>query len=163
MKNKVYRVVSITLWLSVIAVIFYLSQQDGTKSGESSGLVMRLLESLFNREFDEGIVREGAHFTEYLVLGVLTVNFGYAYRRYLQPFMSLLFGALYALSDEIHRYLFPAALASFSTSPWIPPAFYAAYCCLRSARQRLYRKRKGEKRHAEFFGLYRDDFQGIAF
>ncbi len=107
MRNKVYRVVSLTLLLSVLAAIFYLSQQDGTKSGESSGLIMRLLESLFNREFDEGIVREGAHFTEYLVLGVMTVNFGYAYRRYLQPLLSLFFGAIYALSDEIHQIFIP--------------------------------------------------------
>ncbi len=107
MKNKLYRGFSLALWVFILIMIFFLSQQDGSDSTKSSGFVLRLLESLFNRELNEAIIREGAHFTEYLILGTLSVNVGYAFKKHLQPFAALLFGAVYALSDEIHQIFIP--------------------------------------------------------
>lgn len=63
-----------------IMVIFAFSMQSGTESSElSGGIVDWLIELVFNGEFAYAVelgflTRKVAHFTEYLVLGVLVTH-----------------------------------------------------------------------------------------
>lgn len=103
------------LWAGVI---FAFSSQEADQSSElSSGVLGLMLEFFtrafgrviedFNQEFFHFLLRKGAHFTVYLVLGVLVAFALYkrkviAYRR-----ISFLISVLYAVSDEIHQVFVP--------------------------------------------------------
>ena len=88
MKNSTKRLLS---WMAVAAwmvVIFLFSAQTGKDSGDTSGRILRLAMKLIYWNFDAFspqrqesllavwgvIVRKGAHFTEYAVLGALLCN-----------------------------------------------------------------------------------------
>ena len=55
------------------------------------------------------IVRKGAHFTEFAVLGALLCNALHTYELSRKPrwLLPVGIGALYAVSDEIHQYFVP--------------------------------------------------------
>ena len=128
MKRK-YRVILLAaLVLGWMGVIFMFSSQDGAASSETSG---RVVEPDFNslakseqirfREMVTFFVRKGAHFTEYMILGVLLFLFYYELRPkiFLVPqkenmhimklrlrriwFIAWITGTLYAASDEFHQ------------------------------------------------------------
>lgn len=106
-----------------MVVIFLFSAQTGEDSGDTSGKVLRLAMKLLYWNFETFsperqaslmavwgvIVRKGAHFTEYAVLGALLCN---ALRTYglstkLRWWLPVGIGALYAVTDEIHQYFVP--------------------------------------------------------
>ena len=108
------------LWAGVI---FYFSAQPDTVSSEQSGFFASILESVVHTlrggeetasqalyDLLDFIVRKGAHFTVYLVLGVLALR---AYRRSGvkagagRVALSLFTCALYAATDEVHQYFVP--------------------------------------------------------
>ena len=113
-------------WVAVAAwmvVIFLFSAQTGDDSGDTSGRILRLVMKLLYWNFDAFspqrqeslmavwgvIVRKGAHFTEYAVLGALLCN---ALRNYdlsgkLRWLLPVGIGGLYAVTDEIHQYFVP--------------------------------------------------------
>lgn len=101
-----------------MAVIFSFSAQQATDSGNLSGsiliFIMKVISFLLptievNQSFLHLLIRKGAHFSVYLILGILTSNalrlngvsgikqFGF----------SLLICALYAMSDEFHQSFVP--------------------------------------------------------
>ena len=110
-------------------VIFLFSAQTGDQSGDTSGSILRLVLKLLYWDFEtmpltrqeqllevwHQIVRKGAHFTEYAVLGMLIRN---ALRRRplakgLQWAIPIGMSALYAVTDEIHQYFVPGRACRF--------------------------------------------------
>ena len=123
MKNSTKRLLS---WVAVAAwmvVIFLFSAQTGKDSGDTSGRILRLAMKLIYWNFDAFspqrqesllavwgvILRKGAHFTEYAVLGALLCNAlrTYALSAKLRWLLPVGIGALYAVTDEIHQYFVP--------------------------------------------------------
>ena len=123
MKNSTKRLLS---WMAVAAwmvVIFLFSAQTGKDSGDASGRILRLAMKLIYWNFDAFfpqqqesllavwgvIIRKGAHFTEYAVLGALLCNAlrTYALSAKLRWLLPVGIGALYAVTDEIHQYFVP--------------------------------------------------------
>ena len=123
MKTSTKRLIS---WLAVAAwmvVIFLFSAQTGDDSGDTSGRILRLAMKLLYWNFDgfsperqeslmafwSVIIRKGAHFTEFAVLGALLSNAlrSYDLQKKLRWLLPVGIGALYAVSDEIHQYFVP--------------------------------------------------------
>lgn len=111
----------IILWM---AFIFSMSAKNSTQSSSISGGFTYKILSMFFAQFRsidkttqdsivEGlqfVVRKGAHFTAYAILGGLC----FAYLRVLDKFklkinfiIALVISALYAASDELHQYFVP--------------------------------------------------------
>ena len=111
-----------TLFALWAGVIFYFSAQPDTVSSQQSGVFTQLLEEavafisgpsanvgMLYATLDH-LVRKAAHFTVYLVLGVLAQRAYWhsgAKRRGLCVTLSLLTCALYAATDELHQYFVP--------------------------------------------------------
>lgn len=110
-------------WLAVavwMTMIFLLSAQTDNQSGNLSGGIVRWLVALVYRGFEDFsqerqmqilevwhlLIRKGAHFTEYAVLGMLLTN---ALRpcRTLCWYLPVVISTAYALTDEIHQYFVP--------------------------------------------------------
>ncbi|MBS5027249.1 VanZ family protein [Firmicutes bacterium AF25-13AC] len=135
MKRK-YRVILLAaLVLGWMGVIFMFSSQDGAASSETSGRVVERViavvkpdfnslaksEQIRFREMVTFFVRKGAHFTEYMILGVLLFLFYYEWRPKIFQvpqkenmhimklrlrhiwFIAWITGTLYAASDEFHQ------------------------------------------------------------
>lgn len=124
MKNKRISISKLLPWLLVIlwmALIFLFSHQPATKSSElSSGITEQIINIIIvvapnssnkTSQIDISyIVRKGAHFTIYLVLGILVSNSiiksNVEFKRnYL--LLALLICFLYAISDELHQLFIP--------------------------------------------------------
>lgn len=108
-------------WGMVVAwmtVIFFFSAQHGSSSGSLSTSVLNVVSSIwnsvfptvhFNEEYVHLFIRKGAHFSIYLILGILTshalrtsgVSFGK------QLGYAFLICVLYAASDEFHQSFVP--------------------------------------------------------
>lgn len=105
--------------LLIMLFIFCQSALPAELSQQESGIVVRFLTGVTGLE--EGlvsfVVRKGAHFLEYLVLGISLfwtvqdlrmrpgrVPGGSAGRAFLVPWAV---GALYAVTDEVHQYFVP--------------------------------------------------------
>ena len=122
----------IVLWILVIVcmgTIFFFSSQEATESSAlSSGLIVSVIRFFNAREvFSEAeikeisiafnnIVRIGAHFTIYGVLGFLMALLigEYKIRGVKQLSYSVLWSILYSFSDEIHQSFVPGRSAQIS-------------------------------------------------
>lgn len=111
--------------LSVVwmAVIFSFSCENGGESAESSGGFIRYFFYTFSSEFGkiskseqqaviesyDHFIRKAAHFAIYAVLGSLIFSAAKSFgvKDEISFFISLMFGAAYAVSDEIHQYFVP--------------------------------------------------------
>lgn len=135
MKRK-YRVILLAaLVLGWMGVIFMFSSQDGAASSETSGRVVKVVITVIKPDFNSlakseqisfrdmvtFFVRKGAHFTEYMILGVLLFLFYYEWRPKISQvpqkenthimqlrlrriwFMAWITGTLYAAGDEFHQ------------------------------------------------------------
>ncbi len=119
------RKLKIHLLLTILMMIFIFVQSalPADVSQQESHIIVRVLTELLQakRETVSFLVRKGAHFTEYLVLGVclfLTVR-DFREQRKLQSctrnagpavtsvFVPWVIGAAYAVTDEIHQYFVP--------------------------------------------------------
>ena len=88
-KKRIIRAILFALIISVMAIIFVLSAQDGRDSGGTSGGLTEFLLAIFGvdagsldeAEFTkiEAFVRSAAHFSEYALLGALGA---WCYRSY---------------------------------------------------------------------------------
>ncbi|MCR5456550.1 MAG: VanZ family protein [Clostridiales bacterium] len=112
------RIVFGILALAMMAVIFFMSSQNGDESGGlSDGLtkfVVDTIENVFKVKFENPeealdtvslIIRKGGHFSEYFVLSVFVTLFMYTIRlnRVALSGISLAFCSLYAVTDEFHQ------------------------------------------------------------
>ncbi|MBR4422376.1 MAG: VanZ family protein [Erysipelotrichaceae bacterium] len=101
------------LLLMWMALIFYFSDQPATDSNVTSGSVVTLIYQLFHMlgmtvhseavfaELYTEIIRKLAHFTEFMILGILARSFFDPGKKAL--ICSLLLAGSYGISDEIHQ------------------------------------------------------------
>ncbi len=109
MKQRDQVKVHLLITILIMLFIFWQSAMPADASTLESGfIVLRLAEWL---QADEAlvsfVVRKGAHFTEFLILGVslfLTVR---DLRKRASFWIPWAIGAAYAVSDEIHQYFVP--------------------------------------------------------
>lgn len=106
MKNKPSTILML-LWM---LLIFIMSSFDATESANQSNFIVNIINNIFkieNIELLSFIIRKLAHFTEYLILGFLTINMlnkNDISKKYL---LSILICIIYATSDEIHQIFVP--------------------------------------------------------
>lgn len=89
-------------WLLVavcMGIIFFLSAQNGTESGETSFWLLLLLKL----PISEAALRTAAHFLEFTGLAVLLFNALYQTCGKTRPLLSLALASAYAATDEIHQ------------------------------------------------------------
>ena len=114
LRNKKFTIIVI----AIMAFIFFQSALPADLSSEESGRVVDLIVRLFqgvapiDRETLVFIVRKGAHFTEYMILGGFLVRKAANQAKMPAPawrncFISWLAGTLYAVTDEIHQTFVP--------------------------------------------------------
>ena len=119
LRNKKYTIIV----AAIMAFIFFQSALPADLSSQESGRVVNLLVRLFqgimpiDRQTMVFIVRKGAHFAEYTILGgflVPAVTEWMAVDKTPVPdsvrsirIISWLVGTLYAVTDEIHQYFVP--------------------------------------------------------
>lgn len=111
----------IIAWLAVLlwmGIIFYLSHQPATKSSElSSGIVDFVVQTLdklipikaLDLELFHHMIRKGAHFTAYFILGMLVMFAMEKSTRhsYKSIILTLVICVGYAISDEVHQLFIP--------------------------------------------------------
>ena len=95
-----------------ILFIFSNSLQNGTDSGNRSGFVTELLNqflSLFHLSITEHFIRKAAHFSEYLILGILLMLTLRSFTTKLGRFLTvpLFVGLLVPVCDESLQLLIP--------------------------------------------------------
>ncbi|MDE5977751.1 MAG: VanZ family protein [Turicibacter sp.] len=111
-------------WLALFGwmlIIFLFSAQTGEQSSESSGLIEQLLSffsfippTLFGIEL-QVIIRKTAHFSEYFILYLLSVNVLLEYLTVKKSIYSaLIFVFLYACTDEFHQLFVPDRVCAFT-------------------------------------------------
>ena len=119
MKEKRKRVFRWTLFVAWLILIFTMSQMPGEESTAQSDLVVKMFALIginLNQYFGElatFIVRKLAHFSEYMILFILSYRVMLLYQdRKRAKYCSILLVFLYAASDEIHQYFIPGRSAS---------------------------------------------------
>ena len=99
------------------AMIFLFSAQDGPTSSKTSGWLVNRLIGWFHPEYDslpqvgknrlfssyQHLVRKGAHFSEFALLGAFLLLLLNALKRRWKAPLSWLLGTLYACTDELHQ------------------------------------------------------------
>ena len=104
MKNKI-NIILVIIWM---ILIFTMSSFDATESSNQSNFIVNIIVNIFNInniELVSLIIRKLAHFTEYLILGILTYNLIKSYNK--KTYIAIIICILYAISDEIHQYFVP--------------------------------------------------------
>ena len=126
MNNKLLLLKRYLLWLAVLGVmafIFIHSAEDGAQSSKTSGSFVQAVLTVFVPDFSslaetardelissmQFIVRKGAHFTVYLLLGFLSFLAMNTYNVVLKikTVTALGISLIYAISDEIHQLFVP--------------------------------------------------------
>ncbi len=121
---KFFRITAVLLLLVWMIFIFLLSAQTADESSEMSGSLIAAVVKVFNPNFDElteaekeeliedfqFIVRKGAHFTAYAVLGVLSFLSVITYKKIpfnIRAAIGWVVCLLYSVGDEIHQTFIP--------------------------------------------------------
>lgn len=110
MKKKIYIIVS---WIAVavcMGIIFFLSAQNGTESGNTSHWLLDLL----RLPVSEAFLRNAAHFLEFTGLAVLAFNALYQTCGKNRPFLSFAIASAYAATDEFHQLFVDGRACTFS-------------------------------------------------
>lgn len=108
-------------WLLVVAwmgLIFFFSAQQGADSGAMSGSIVAAILKIWhyvlpfiqiNKDVVHLLIRKGAHFSVYLVLGILVAHAlaGHDIPNKKRWGFTILICMLYAASDEIHQAFVP--------------------------------------------------------
>ena len=110
--KKHVKLLVLILWM---AAIFAMSAEAAPESEETSNFVTEIIYriyaffssnpingSLFIERY-AGIIRKLAHFTEFMILGFLSVSNAREYFAKNYELYGACFGILYAISDEIHQ------------------------------------------------------------
>ena len=114
------KIISITLVILWMILVFWFSSQIGDDSQVTSGNTIRKIITFINNDIDklkleeivellQPIVRKLAHFTLYTLGGILIFNLFNSFKLKNREKIgySLLVGALYAITDEIHQLFVP--------------------------------------------------------
>lgn len=100
MKKRI-NILLVIIWM---LLIFIMSSFDGTKSSNQSNFIVTFISQLFNISNVDNlsfIIRKTAHFTEYLILGLLVYNMLKDYSKH--TYIAIIICIIYAISDEIHQ------------------------------------------------------------
>ena len=103
------KILAWSFFLFWLLLIFFFSSQSGEESSHLSGGILEFLESLthipLSSEIVSFMIRKLAHFTEYTILGILTMNLWKQYGSInkKQFVFIILFCVFYALTDEFHQ------------------------------------------------------------
>lgn len=110
------KIISITLVILWMIIVFWFSSQIGDDSQVTSGNTIRKIITFINNDIDklkleeiveilQPIVRKLAHFTLYTLGGILIFNLFNSFKLKNREKIgySLLVGALYAITDEVHQ------------------------------------------------------------
>lgn len=121
-KRMIYMLL-VVLWM---IIIFGFSSQDGDKSQKTSNIITDSIVKLINnvsndnveKELQENvsfIVRKIAHFSAYLIGGILIFNLFNTFSLKIKYIiiLTIIFGAVYAMSDEVHQYFVSDRSAQF--------------------------------------------------
>ena len=111
---RMKKIIKLLLLLSWMSLIFYLSNQPGSvSSSTSNNFVVKIFELLhININTEEflikyiGFIRKLAHFSEFAILAVLSYLTIVDYTDNVFIY-NLIFGLIYAFSDEIHQLFIP--------------------------------------------------------
>ena len=123
--KKLFHSILVIIWM---LVIFNFSSQNGTKSTKTSdvvtSMVVNVTTSVTNKDIPREevkkkvedstfLVRKTAHFTEYLILGILILQLLSDYTKINKRMLivSLVICYLYAVSDEVHQIFIPGRTA----------------------------------------------------
>lgn len=124
MKNITKKIIfGILIFINCIT-IFYFSNQIADDSSMQSSRVVNFIaqiipairnmqepdKTILLEEILTPIVRKGAHFSIYTLLGILTVNYAFTYKGrsfYQKGLTALMFCIFYAITDEIHQAFIP--------------------------------------------------------
>jgi hypothetical protein len=124
-KRTLRKLIFLVLTVLWCMAIFHLSSETGDESSDTSGGIINVICEIAVPDFSaidtaerdsmveslQFAVRKCAHFTAYLILSVLSVQFFAAFERLKKPLAAggaaLLFCAIYASSDEIHQSFVP--------------------------------------------------------
>lgn len=88
------------LTIGLMIAIFLFSSQPGDESSSTSFFLARFLVPLFGTDLAQLIVRKGAHFTIYMVLGFCVYPCFDDRKKFWPAFLVCV---LYACSDEVHQ------------------------------------------------------------
>lgn len=118
-KRRVTQGVWVVLLIIWMGVIFFFSSQTGEESSELSGGIVSGMIHWIWKDYDSWtvirqeqllstltyLIRKGAHFTEYAILGFLTAGALYSGRHPRKWFFPAAWGAaaVYAMTDELHQ------------------------------------------------------------
>ncbi len=118
-KTKVLRCFFWIQSFCIMGLIFFMSSQNGSLSGSTSGSLIRFILEAISAEFRDAVasvqdeiiaswqylVRKTAHFTVYAALGYSLFSAFYTYRigMFAKMFWPLFIGLSYAASDEYHQ------------------------------------------------------------
>ena len=127
LKRTLFRITMLILLGLTFFSIFNFSSQDGTTSSGLSRKVARKIVDVFpytknlsentkNKivEKSQPIIRKGAHFSIYMLVGIFIMSFISTYKLHLKYkfLISILVGLVYAISDEIHQGFTPGRTPS---------------------------------------------------
>lgn len=127
MKITIFRIIMLILLVLTFISIFNFSNQDGQTSGGLSRKVARKIVDVFpytknlsentkNKivEKSQPIIRKGAHFSIYMLVGIFIMSFISTYKLHLKYkfSISILVGLIYAITDEIHQGFTPGRTPS---------------------------------------------------
>lgn len=104
MKKRI-SIILVILWMSLI---FILSSANSTESNNQSNYIVNIISNILNisnTTILSYIIRKAAHFTEYLILGILVNNMIKLYNK--KAYIAIIICILYAISDEFHQSLVP--------------------------------------------------------
>ena len=117
MKLYIKRIIFLILIIIWMSLIFSLSAQTATDSGDLSGGIIDKILNLFGKEladfdineidFMQFIIRKCAHMCIYIILSVLVTIELLMYSIKKQYILSCIISVCYAISDEIHQYFVP--------------------------------------------------------
>lgn len=123
--NHIIRVVAVIIWC---VVIFMFSANDSDESNAQSNWLFEFIVKFVNPVYDSMdpeaqlryhdiatfIIRKLAHFTEYAILGMLAFSALWKVQKVkFRGLFALIFGFLYASSDEIHQLFVPGRTGQF--------------------------------------------------
>lgn len=124
MKKNIIRIVLFILIIVISTIIFDFSAQDGETSGGISKKVITVIADILNLDEDtkvvfvekgEGVIRKLAHFGIYTLLGLASMGFMATFniKRKIQVLITIIWGFLYASTDELHQMFINGRTASF--------------------------------------------------
>lgn len=124
------RKILLILIISVCILIFGFSNQEADESSNTSGGIINIILNInpLTKNLDEYrkndlaesmqyIVRKGAHFTIYTVLGILLMLYLNTYELELEfenkTLISFALGVTYSITDEVHQHFVPGRSCEF--------------------------------------------------